>query len=704
MDPAGTAAGQRPQEGSVMPSSNICWGIEIGSGSISAVKLESTGSGINVLDFCVMPHKKVLSTPEVDQTDAMRVALGAFASQYDLSGAGIAVSVPGHAAFARFAKLPPVEPKKVPDIVKFEAVQQIPFPIDDVEWDYQTFVSPDSPEIEVGIFAITRDRILERLRLYEDVGLVPDSVTLSPVAAYNAIAYDLTFGDSTPGTILLDIGTTSTDLIVAEPGRVWIRTFPIGGHHFTEALVGAFQLSYSKAEKLKREAESTKHARHVFQAMRPVFSDLAQDVQRSIGYYQSLHKDAKLSRLIGLGSTFRLPGLRKFLRQQLQMDVYRMEQFKRLSVEGPRAGEFQAQTLNLATAYGLALQGLGEATLDVNLMPTAVIKSAMWRRKVPWFGVAAGVAVAASVASFTRWFVDRQQITDRPRPAVVSEVINRVRSLKAEANEVTGGAPNLVAADLMNVLENRGLYARIVGDITSMIAFAQERAKTWPDPGSPAEAAIKALGDKAPKPVGPAFSVKSLKATYDPPFTGGDQPAWMVQTEPTEQRPARIRVELELATTQPEAQRFALRTIDQWLKDNASRPDVPYRIVVTGSAVRVVNTETVAPDEGGQAATGGPGETGRGPGRGGRQPRTSYTIEEMREFGLRTDAPIIGEAPRPAAEQRAREEAARGAEELRKIAPLPEQPGYPAGTVITTIRVNWDAVIEPPAAKEGGST
>ena len=66
------------------------------------------------------------------------------------------MSVPGHAAFARFAKLPPVEPKKVPDIVKFEAMQQIPFPLDQVEWDYQTFVSPDSPDVEVGIFAITR--------------------------------------------------------------------------------------------------------------------------------------------------------------------------------------------------------------------------------------------------------------------------------------------------------------------------------------------------------------------------------------------------------------------------------------------------------------------------------------------------------------------------------------------------------------------
>ena len=75
-------------------------------------------------------------------------------------------------------------------------------------------------------------------------------------------------------------------------------------------------------------------------------TDLAQDIQRSIGYYQSLNKDAQLTRLIGVGSTFRLPGLRKYLKQQLSMDVYRIENFKRLKMDGPRATEFEEASLN----------------------------------------------------------------------------------------------------------------------------------------------------------------------------------------------------------------------------------------------------------------------------------------------------------------------------------------------------------------------
>ena len=325
-----------------MPASNTCWGIELGAGAVKAIKLQRDGDDVRVLEFANIPHKKVLSTPDLDQIDATRVAMGQLVNQCDLTGASIAIGIPGHSSFARFAKLPPVEPKKIPDIVKFEAVQQIPFPIDQVEWDYQTFASPDNPDVEVGIFAVTRDKISERLSMWNEFGIAPDVVTLGPLAVYNAVAFDQDFNEKTPGTVILDIGTTSTDLIVAEPGRLWVRTFPVGGHQFTEALATAFKLSYQKAEAVKRQAEQSKHARHVLQALRPVFADLAQDVQRSIGYYQSSHKDHSLTRLIGLGSTFNLPGLRKFLSQQLQMEVIRLEKFARLNLDGPRAAEFEA--------------------------------------------------------------------------------------------------------------------------------------------------------------------------------------------------------------------------------------------------------------------------------------------------------------------------------------------------------------------------
>jgi len=672
-----------------MPSSNVCWGIEIGAGAISAVKLELAGDSVRVLDFALIPHKKVLSTPELDQNDAMRVALGQFASQVDLTGATVAVSVPGHSAFARFAKLPPVEPKKIPDIVKFEAVQQIPFPIDQVEWDYQTFRSPDSPDVEVGIFAITRDRILERLAMYDDVGMVPDYVTLSPVAAYNALAYDLQFTEKTPGTIILDIGTTSTDLVIAEAGRVWIRTFPIGGHHFTEALVNGFQLSYPKAEKLKREADSSKHARHIFQQMRPVFGDLAQDVQRSIGYYQSLHKDAKLERLIGLGSTFRLPGLRKYLKQQLQLDVYRMEQFKRVSLDGPRAGEFQALTLNMATAYGLALQGLGMATLEANLMPAAVIRDAMWKRKTKWFGIAAGVAVAASAAMFYRPFADSVEVADNPPAKIISDTISTANRYKADASDLTSGEiANTQATATMSLLENREIYARILGDVRTMLASAQAMAE---------------------KPDSPAFEVKDFTTSFvpaaadptqDPAAAGGSaQP--------------HIDIQMLVTTTQPNAHQFAIRALGDWLRANNKRPGMPYDIVVEGNPVvrgrEEVGLAAGAPMEApgvGAAGAFNPGPVsmtgateGGGKGRMGAIPG-GRDIYQPGGFG----SPGQPQGGSPGGEP-VNQTTQAANESIKRMAPLPGDEPLAPGVRRTEFTVTWKAVLVPKTpSTDGGAT
>jgi len=483
----------------------------MGFGAIKALKLENDSSGLKVLDFAVINHPKVLSTPEFDQADAMRVAMGTLVNQHDLSGARIAVSLPGHQSFARFAKLPPVEPKKVPDIVKFEAVQQIPFPLEEVEWDYQTFVSPDSPDIEVGIFAVTRQRIMDQLSMLHDVGLTPDLVTLSPIAAYNALAVDLGFTDETPGTIILDIGTVATDMIIAEAGRVWVRTFPIGGHQFTEALVNAFKLSYSKAERLKREAEQSKHARHVFQAMRPVFSDIVQEIQRSIGFYHSVHPDADLKRLVGLGSTFRLPGLRKYLKQQLQLDVYRLEQFKKLSLDGPRAGEFQAASFNLATAYGCVLQAFENAPMQANLMPVPVIKEALWKKKVPYFAAAAGLAAATAGAMFIRPLMDSTAFTGAQRPAVLTQVADEASTLAQEAEQaqVTDSAtPNLHGSEIVGLLNGRELYAQILEDTARLISLVDESAMTA---ASTDPRLAEALADKEP------MKLLSLSTNYAGP-------------------------------------------------------------------------------------------------------------------------------------------------------------------------------------------
>ncbi len=678
-----------------MPSSNVSWGIEVGSGAIKAVKLEADGDGVRVADFAIVPHAKVLSTPDLDQNDAMRVALGTLTSQYDLSGATISVSVPGHAGFARFAKLPPVEPKKVPDIVKFEAVQQIPFPLEEVEWDYQTFVSPDSPDVEVGIFAITKQRIRERLDMLADVGIVPQVVTLGPVAAFNALAFDLSFTEQSPGTIILDIGTTSTDLVIAEAGRVWVRTFPIGGHQFTNALVEAFKLTYSKAEKVKREADTSKAARQILQAMRPVFGDLVQDVQRSIGYYQSLHRDAKLTRLIGLGSTFALPGLRKFLKQQLQLDVYRLEEFKRAKADGDRASEFGANAMTLATAYGCALQGLGLNTINANLMPSAILRSAMWKGKAKWFATAAGLAIATGLAMQIRPMMDSSAVAASPRPREIDDATQRFGRAEAEAKQagaIGAEQPNLLAANIITLLDDRAVYAHLANDLSLIVRNADTKTA---GPDRPALRMISYktnyLGVLAPRaPAGEEDFDDGGRGGRGGRQAIGGEAAGGASGDVPFAGPV-VEVEIEFATPEKSLRQFYQGAIGDWLDSNKDRADVPY-VIVPPEITRVVFTEAAAPApaSGGELAVSPTGEDELG-GSGRRfasQPRPS---------GPRVTGQIVGEGPSLANEQETRDMASN--QLIENLAPItPDSPsGYPSDG---RIKVTYRVVVKPKTAPE----
>jgi len=93
----------------------------------------------------------------------IQTAIANFVQRHPIKGGAVAIGVSGQSSFARFIKLPPVEDKKLPEIVRFEAIQQIPFPLDDVEWSYQLFRSPDSPDVEVGIFAMRKELIEQHI-------------------------------------------------------------------------------------------------------------------------------------------------------------------------------------------------------------------------------------------------------------------------------------------------------------------------------------------------------------------------------------------------------------------------------------------------------------------------------------------------------------------------------------------------------------
>lgn len=395
-----------------------CWGIDIGQCAIKALRCTVEDGKIVADAFDYIEYPKILSQPEAEPEQLIKEALETFLSRNEISRRDdkVAISVPGQSGLAKFFKPPPVDVKRLPDICRFEARQQIPFPLEEVIWDFQQLaggqvVDGFAIDTEVGLFAMKREQVHRALRPFQTADIQLDMVQLAPISIYNFVSHDiLTDGpdedmfdpdDPPESIVVLAMGTDATDLVVTNGFRMWQRSIPLGGNHFTKQLTKELKLTFAKAEHLKRNARQAEDPKTVFQAMRPIFNDLVTEVQRSIGFFQGIDRKAKIRGVVLLGNTVKLPGLQQYISKNLGYDVLEFDSFKELegaSVVG--SPQFSENVLAYGVSYGLCLQGLGKARLSTNLLPREILTKRAIKSKKPWAVASLGALLLACSFNF----------------------------------------------------------------------------------------------------------------------------------------------------------------------------------------------------------------------------------------------------------------------------------------------------------------
>ena len=480
-----------------MAKSAAVWGIDIGRCALKALRCKLDGDAVVADGFDYIEYPKLLTQPDADAPQLVKEALEQFLSRNSVKGDKVAISVSGESGLARYFKPPPVDVKKIADIVKYEARQQIPFALDDVIWDYQRM--PGGQEVdgfaldtEIGLFAMKREQVQKALLPYNTADIEVDFIQLSPIAIYNYVSYDVTQdlpeGEEynteapPPSIIVLSIGTDTTDLVVTNGYRVWQRNIPLGGNHFTKQLSKDLKLTFAKAEHLKRNPKQAEDPKAVFQAMRPVFADMVTEVQRSIGFFQSLDRKAKIEGVVMLGNTVKLPGLVQYLSKHLGYEVREIESFKRLSganvVTSP---SFKDNLMGFGGCYGLCLQALGKSKLSTNLLPRELLTERMIRAKKPWAVAGVGALVLACALNYAFYSLNLKQVHADTAVGGVkwSEAIDT-------AKQVSSYSSQQLAKD-KEQLDQLELYTKIGQEVVG----ASDRRVLWPE-------LLKAVNTSAP--------------------------------------------------------------------------------------------------------------------------------------------------------------------------------------------------------------
>lgn len=425
---------------------------------------------------------ELLPDPAADASrlGQVKLAVGEMASPLKAGGAKVNYAIPAQSVFTRFVKLPAVGEEKVDQIVQFEAQQNVPFPIDEVVWDYQLVgADGDTSKVEVVLVAIKADLLDEVNGSVEDCGFKAGIVDVGPMALYNAFRYN--YSDLDGCSLLIDMGARTTNLIFVEPQKVFSRSIPIGGTTITGAIAKDFNEPFAEADVRKKRdgfvslggsyAEpSDPNAARVSKMIRNTMTRLHAEISRSISFYRSQQQGSQPVRVFLCGGSASLPYMREFFQEKLGMPIEFFNPLRNVAV-GPNVNtdDVGRSAHVLGELVGLSLRSATDCPMELNLQPASVARAESLAERRPYL-VLAGLCLLLSLAGWWLYFGQaakvKTEVLDQlvPQVAALKAVEGRLNTTKQELKTIQA-----TAAPFVNAVEERDYWVKVIDELNARL-------------------------------------------------------------------------------------------------------------------------------------------------------------------------------------------------------------------------------------------
>src|SRR5690606_27269184 len=118
-----------------------------------------------------------------------------------------------------------------------------------------------------------------------------------------------------------------------------------------------------------------------------------------------------------------------------------------------------------------ALQGVGLAEINANLVPVKVLRDQMWHAKTKWFAAAAVVAIAGAASTLYTPMTDRGKLNPGGEPAIVRTVLQRGNALKQEYESLKAGSDvGFTAENMRRLTMYRNIWPHLLHDAANALA------------------------------------------------------------------------------------------------------------------------------------------------------------------------------------------------------------------------------------------
>jgi type IV pilus assembly protein PilM len=393
--------------------------------------------------------------------------------------ADVNYAVPAQSVFARFVKLPALDAEKVDKIIAFEAQQNVPFPLDQVVWDYQLVGGGMGEQIQVVIVAIKRDLLDEINNAVEETGLRTRILDVASMGLYNAFCYNYT--DLTGCSLLVDIGARTTNVLFIEAGRIFSRSLPLGSSAITASVAKEFGESFAAAESRKnRDAfvalggaaePDDPNIGRLSKIVRSTMTRLHAELMRSITHYRAQQQGDRPVRIFLCGGGAGMPNMREFFHEKFELPVEFFNPLRNVSVAESTPDTTPSAHL-LGELVGLALRSVAVCPMKLNLLPASVVRRQDLEKRRPFF-IAAAACILLALLGWSAYYTRAAQVAQQTAQAM-RQKNDSMHGAEAQLDKLKKQITALdnIATPLITAVNDRNFWLQILEDLNTRLPEA----------------------------------------------------------------------------------------------------------------------------------------------------------------------------------------------------------------------------------------